>query len=305
MTITFVRVNIRHISDEMINAIDILYMHQQKKENLKNSHNPVSELITPEWHYSDSFRVFDSIQISWNNLEKEASLIQSIAEKIDKIRISDNVVGVGEFEKSFCSWYQPYHYLPREKWGIHIRYDSWIGIAAVFYRNCNSSLLLAHTSLDFVKSAFLYLFVHELFHYIVENAASIVEIVSGKPHIYTKYYNDVYSNVFNSSNCIEEALSNRYLFGWAEECHIKGDFLKKELLNQGPGYNNFIQYVDSNFFKGNRILVSQIRYGSLNPPLHDPLEQIIDISNPIEYCSVHNVPIWLHRRPKPVYEKHF
>lgn len=271
-------------------------MREKKKQNLENSHNPVSELITPEWHYSASSRIFDSFELKWDNLEG-ATLIQSMAKDVDKTKIPDNVVGMG-FEKSFCSWYQPYHYLPREKWGIHIRYDSWMRISSLFYHDIPSLV----QSQDSVKSAFLYLFVHELFHFIVENAASIIELVSGKPNIYTTYYTDVYSNVFNSSNCIEETLSNRYLFGWAEECHIEPDYLKEKLLSQGPGYNNFIQYDGSNFFEGNRILVSQIRYASLNPPLYDPVEQIVNISNPIEYCSVYCVPVWLHYKPKPVYE---
>jgi hypothetical protein len=181
-------------------------------------------------------------------------------------------------------------------------------VAAHFYHNCPS---IMGRKLDSIKSAFLYLYVHELFHNSVENAASVMEILLGKPHIYTKYYSEVYSNVFNTSNCIEEALSNGYLFLWAEECcHIDRNFLKDELLlKQGPGYHDFIKYISSNgdgsssnLSKGNRILLSQIRYGDLNPTTnYDPIEQLIDISNPIQYSSIYNVPIWLHRKPKPVY----
>ena len=126
-----------------------------------------------------------------------------------------------------------------------------------------------------------------------------MEILLGKPYIYTKYYSDVYSNMFNSSNCIEEALSNGYLFLWAEEyCHIDRDFLKDQLLRQGPGYHDFIQYSGGDGFsdlsKGNRILLSQIRHGDLSPTTttnYDPIEQLVDISNPIQYSSIYNVPI--------------
>jgi len=204
-----------------MNAIDILY--GQSTDNF-NFHNPVSELITPEWHYSDSSQVLDNTQINWENLV--------------------------EFERSFCSWYQSYHYLPREKWGMHLRYDSRMRIAALFYHNCQS---VQGRKIDSIKSAFLYLYVHDLFHNIVENAASVMELLLGKSHVYTKYYSNVYSNVFNSPNCIEEALSNGYLFLWAEECHIDRYFLNDELLKQGPGYRNFVQYTGSNFSKGNRI----------------------------------------------------
>jgi hypothetical protein len=287
------------ISNDIINAIDKLHMDQEKGysgENPENSHNPVSELITPEWHYSDSIKLLDSIHISWNNLG-ECNLIQTMVDSLDKARIHDSIGGV-EFERSFCSWYQPYHYLPREKWGIHIRYDSLMRIASLFYHNCPS---LVNIKLDSVKSGFLYLFVHELFHHIVENAASILEIVSGESHLYTRYYTDVYSEVFNSSSCIEEVLGNGYLFLWTEVCHIDRAFLKEELLKQGPGYHDFIQYIGSNFLEGNRMLLSQIRYGSLKPNIYDPIEQLVNISDPIQYSSIHNVPIWLHRKAKPVY----
>jgi hypothetical protein len=289
------------ISLDIINAIDILY--RQTGENVNSSYdNPVSELITPEWHYSDSFPILSNIQINWENLGGESDLIKKMVDSLEKAEIPDALVGA-EFEKSFSSWYQPYHYLPREKWGVHLRYDSWVRVAALFYHSCPS---LRGRKLDSIKSAFLYLYVHELFHNIVENASSMMEILLGKSHIYTKYYSEVYSNAFNSSNCIEEALSNAYLFLWAEQCcHIDRDFLKDELLlKQGPGYRNFVQYSSgssSNFSKGNRILLFQIRYGHLNSNTYDPIEQLVSISDPILYSSIYNIPIWLHRKPKPVY----
>ena len=291
--------NSKSVTLDILNAIDILYEHSG--ENV-NSSNPVSALITPEWHYSDSFQILDNtnIQINWDNLGRFA-LIKAMIDSLEKDTTipGDAIIAGTEFERSFCSWYQPYHYLPREKWGVHLRYDSWIRVAAHLYHNCPSVL---GKSLDSIKSAFLYLYVHELFHNHVENATSVIEILLGKSHIYTKYYSDIYSNVFNSSDCLEEALSNRYLFLWAEECHIDKDFLKDELLKQGPGYHDFIKHYSSlDFFKGNRLLLSQIRYGDLNPPRLDPIEQLVDISDPIQYSCIYNVPIWLHRKPRPVH----
>jgi hypothetical protein len=302
----------------MINAVDALY--RQTSENLNSSsssyddNHPVSELITPEWHYSDSFPILsDILQTNWNNNlgrrvggEEFDLIIPTMIDRLEKTAAipaddPDAIVGT-EFERSFCSWYQPYHYLPRQKWGVHLRFDSWMKVAALFYHNCP---FLRGRKLDSIKSAFLYLYVHELFHNVVENASSVMEILLGTPHIYTKYYSEVYSNTFNSSNCIEEALSNAYLFLWAEECcHINKDFLKDNLLlKQGPGYSNFIQYGSSfsNFSKGNRILLSQIRYGELNSTAFDPVEQLLDISDPLLYSSIYKVPIWLHRKPKPVH----
>lgn len=292
------------ISLDIINAVDILYRQTVKNVNSSDD-NPVSELITPEWHYSDSFRFLSNTEINWENLGGgESDLIKKMVDTIEKAEIPDDAIVAAEFEKSFCSWYQPYHYLPRDKWGVHLRYDSWMRIAALFYHSCPS---LRGRKLDSVKSAFLYLYVHELFHNIVENASSVMEILLGKSHIYTKYYSEVYSNAFNSSNCIEEALGNAYLFLWAEECcHIDRDFLKDELLlKQGPGYRNFVQYSSGsgslNFSKGSRILLSQIRYGNLNANTYDPIEQLVNTSDPIVYSSIYNIPIWIHYKPIPVY----
>jgi hypothetical protein len=289
-----VSLNSKDVSLDIISAIDILY--SQSNDSL-NSYNPVSELITPEWYYSDSTQILDNVQINWHKLG-EFDLIKTMTHSLEKATIPDAIVGA-EFERSFCSWYQPYHYLPRQKWGVHLRYDSWLRVAALFYHNCPS---IQGRKLESLKSAFLYLYVHELFHNIVENAASVMEILLRKSHMYTKYYSEVYSEVFNSSNCIEEALSNGYLFLWGEAyCHIDRDFLKDELLKQGPGYHNFLQYSGSNFSKGNRILLSQIRHGHLNPTTCDPIEQLVNILDPTLYSSIHRVPIWLHRKPKPLY----
>jgi len=289
------------VSKEFINAIDLLRTTQitNNLQKTENSANPISELITPEWHYSESIKIFESKSMSWDTLGK-SDVVQSIADEINKLELNRDKILNMEFEKNFISWYQAYHYLPREKWGIHIRYDSWLNISDYFNKNCSS---IVGRILDCVKSAFLYLFIHELFHHIVENAASMLEIISGKSNLYTKYYSDIYSQVFNSAKCMEEILSNSYLFVWADKCHIDRDFLKQELLKQGVGYREFIQFLDTKFLNGNRILVSQILYSQLDPLLHNPLEQTIDITDPFEYLTIHNVPVWLHRKAKFVHNK--
>ena len=168
-------------------------------------------MITPEWYHSDSIKVTDSNQMNWGNLG-ECDLIQAIADSLEKAKNPSSVVGI-EFERSFCSRYQSYHYRPREKWGIHMRYDSLIRITSLFYHNCPAIA----RKLDAAKSAFLYLFIHELFHHILENAVSIIEIISGESHLYTKYYTDVYEQVFNSSYCIEEALGNSLILSMGQK----------------------------------------------------------------------------------------
>ena len=156
-------------------------------------------------------------------------------------------------------------------------------------------------ALDSVKAAFLYLLTHTLFHYIVENAASIIEILLAKPDIYKTYFSNVYAEVFNSPECIEESLANAYLFERDSICHIDKNYLKEALSRQGPGYRDFVDYTDSRFRNGARKLMCQIHYGKLNPNSDAPLEQIIDVTDPIDYSHGHRVPVWLHRRAKPLH----
>ncbi len=290
--------NYKIISEDIINAIDRLQNNEQNKDSEleQKFRKKIVGLITPEWYRSDAFKIFDNVIINWHNLE-DFKLIQNIAKKINKIAI-DNI-SEEIFEQTFCGWYQPYHYLPRINWGIHIRYDSWMRIAAKLNTSCPS---LIKKNLASVKGAFLYLFIHLLFHYIIENASSMIEIISGKPHIYKKYYINVYGQVFNSSECIEESLANRYLFGQSQVCHIDKQYLKKNLLKQDKGYGEFVNYLNSNFSKGNRKLMLQIKNGHINPTDGDePLENIVNISNLADYCRDHRIPIWLHYKPKPLH----
>ena len=292
----------RLLSDDIINAIDKLQENQQAKNNRKKKepeedhYIPISRIIRPEWHYSDISREFENIDINWYTLEK-FRLIFNMAENLASVNIE--VYLGSDFEMSSAAWYQPYHYLPRMVWGIHIRYDSWLRIAAKLYRTCHP---LIAKDVDAVKAAFLYLFYHALFHYITENASSVLEIISGNPNLYTNYQFNIYSKLFNSSSCLEESLANSYLFEKAEQCHIDKQYLREELSNQAKGYKQFINYLGSNFLNGSRRLISQIQKGSPNPSADEPLEQIMDISNPMDYDHGHRVPIWLRLKAKPLHE---
>ena len=199
------------VSDDMINAIDRLHKRQHQKCNrnkqeLEKCRYPIASMIQPEWHYSEISREFQNIDINWDNLEK-FELTRNMAKSLDDVN-SEIFLG-GEFERSSSVWYQPYHYLPRTTWGIHIRFDSWLRITAKLYRNCH---YLISRDIDSVKAGFLYLFYHALFHYVIENASSIIEIVSDNPNTYTNYQFNIYVRLFNSSDCLEETLAHHYLF---------------------------------------------------------------------------------------------
>lgn len=282
---------------DLIKEITRLQLSSSKGSEVNDQSNPIVRIITPEWYYADSQKIFNGVDIVWDNLEK-VDLIQNIADNLNEIRL--NGAGNDGFEASFCSWYQSYHYTPRTKWGIHIRYYSWLGIAARLNQGCPN---LISNPVASVRAAFFYLFMHSAFHYITECAASILEIILQDPSLYANYQSSVYEVVFNSNDCLEETLANTYLLARSDLCHIERGYLKEMLLKQGPGYNDFLKYVDPKFNDGTRRLISQIHTGKLNPPFDLPIEQIMNFSNTVDYPHNHNIPIWLHKRAIPLQDK--
>lgn len=281
---------------DILNEISRLQANGGKVTGDSHQTNPIVKIITPEWYYGDCVEIFSDMDIVWNNVER-IGLIQNIAEglKVKKLNTENYC-----FEASFCSWYQPYHYSPRITWGVHIRYSSWLGIAALFNQDCPN---LISNPIASVKAAFFYLFIHSLFHYLTEYAASTIEIILQDPSIYTNYQSSIYEEVFNSHDCLEESLANSYLLSRSCACHIEKAYLEAMLLKQGPGYNDFLKYIESKFNNGTRRLISQIYSGKLNPPLEVPIEQIMNITNSLDYPHNHNVPIWLHKRALPLHDK--
>jgi hypothetical protein len=284
--------------EDLINQISAL-QRDHKKINKTDLTNPVAGLLTPEWYYSDSVRIFSDVGINWETIGG-FDLIQRIADTINEITVN-NLENDGVFESTFCSWYQSYHYEPVTKWGVHIRYYSWLRLAAYFNHTCPN---LKSNPISSAKAAFLYLFVHALFHYMTENAASIIEIILQDSCIYTHYISSIYAEVFNTRDCLEEALANSYLLSRCDLCHIDRRYLEKELLKQGPGYSDFVDYVESKFSYGVRRLISQIRSGKINPPSYLPIEQIMITSNSSDHPYGHMMPIWLHQRARPLRDEY-
>ena len=83
-----------------------------------------------------------------------------MAEGLDNV--NTEVITGDEFEMGSSVWYQPYHYLPRTTWGIHIRYDSWLRIAARLYRNYQP---LISKGIDSVKASFCFSYI--IMHYFI------------------------------------------------------------------------------------------------------------------------------------------
>jgi hypothetical protein len=284
---------------DIIRSIDRLAAEAESivalTNNFEHRANLLAGIITPEWYYSESSLIFDNVDIDWDSLTR-TELIEGVAAELYKF--DPDIVKPDEFERNFSSWYQPYHFLPRAKWGIHIRYSSLKNTAGYFCRFCPS---LMGNKVDSTKASFLYIYIHHLFHYIVENASSLMEIIACKQTIYSKYFSDVYVKSFNSSKCLEESLANRFLIEWTNECHIEKEFLKKELLKQTGGYKGFIRYMGANFVQGKRRLISQIKEGRSHPTSDEPLEKILEISDLANFTHKCDIPIWLHHRPRPLY----
>ena len=280
--------------NELINFINIKKKNMSSNNSTKDR-NPLIGIITPEWHYSDSIRILQGINFNWDNLDN----INEVYKVSNNLNIPIKDSNLPEVEKKFAGWYQPYHFLPREKWGIHIRYSKWIEISSLLYKTCPN----LHISKAASKAGILYLYTHLLFHYIVENVASILEIITNSYALYKEYLNKIYCEFFNSSNCIEESLANYYLLEKSDNCHIDKNYLRQSLSLQGDGYRDFANFTDQNFRLGIRSLLAQIKYGITRMSHHEPIEQIIDLYNPFNILYGHDIPIWLHKKAKPLYQK--
>ena len=279
-------------TDNLVN--DIINLNKLTDNKYMISEELLSEIITPEWHYSGSQRVFENMKISWNSL-LQSEFTNNISLNVNKFTIMRRDI---VFEKSFCTWYQPYHVLPRTKWGIHIRSSSWMKVSSQLNKECPHLISKLDES---IVAAFLYLYFHGAFHYIAENAISTMELSTKNPSLYSDYYLNNYLKAFNTSECKEEALANAYLYENASKCYIDREYLKKELLNQGNAYADFLKYTDNNFFNGCHELIFQIKnkHKDLSGYEFKNLEYFFNLTS-LEFMLQNQIPIWLHYNPKPI-----
>lgn len=281
------------VVQDLINKIEKL--QNQYKSRFEKYKNPLLGLITSRWYFSDGFRLLLDHDINWENCGK-VNLVSSMAEEIQEFDISTS--SGSAFEKSVCSWYQPYHYTPRTNWGIHIRYRCWGTLAARFNMECPT---LIGKPLDSVKACFFYFYIHELFHHLIENLISKVEIEYRDPLIYNNYLSNIFSEDFNTSKCLEESLANSYLFDRSALCRVDKDYLKQELLSQGEGYNGFINYVDSKFNDGLQKLISDIVKEHFDHNSNYKINNNLNLYEFFNFSFICNIPIWIHRTPLRTY----
>jgi hypothetical protein len=271
---------------EIIEALNHLRNNQRRLDEESSGVDPRKEIVGVEDYDSEAER-FEVEELNWEDV---AFIFEGEIPRREEVDLESDGINWSDFIFERCAWYRSYHYGSTKQWGIHLKEECWFRISKKFYLEHVPKL----TWNSAVKSAFFFIFLHEFFHYIVDVASSVIEIVTHKPNVYVDYSNKVYSKTFLTSSCVEEALANRYMYGRADSFHIERDFLREILKKQPRGYSDFTDYTGNLFWRGRRKLMSQIKYAS--PYAQDePIEQVMELIEPWQYSQGHKVPIWLHR----------
>jgi len=182
-----------------------------------------------------------------------------------------------------CGWYQPLHFYGRH-WGIYIRKSCIkslaLRIASKIAPTRNMQQIISNKSLfakDLMQAAFSVIFWHEHFHHKVESLGIRLHVALGYS-VYVDYKNNVYSQVLNTDDCLEEALANADSYRRINDkpysnfnypLLMKGvvkEYLKHKFRHEPPGYRlatNFLS--DEKFKKGLCLLQGQVKEVKLNP----------------------------------------
>lgn len=299
----------KNISEELKLAWENLSKNSNLQRKIVDGISPQVPADFKSTDY-DTIRIDTELtSISWDNIEviitdniddweKELECVpenekflegcqEEIEKYFEKIPVDDKETPV--FER--CAWYNSYHFGAVD-WGMHIKEDCWLEIAKTIYKgdpSCRSKSAA-------VKSAFLKVFLHELYHHFTDNSATVMELITKDPDIYIRYYYNVYRKDVKKMDkgSLEESLANRYLAGRFDFCKINKHFLNCYLERQSIGYRHFVDYKGSKFRKGRRKLLNQI-LESVSPPIHDiPIEQIYDLLDQHSYSSGTRMPIYIH-----------
>ena len=114
---------------------------------------------------------------------------------------------------------------------------------------------------------------------------------------YIDYFNNYYSPNFRTSNCIEESLANRYVYGRYQYLKLERFTLEHLFSRQPPGYREYDKYKGTEFHFGERDLLQIILdHGKIGakPFLYDlSLEQLFKRLNPAKFLKGYQIPIYL------------
>jgi hypothetical protein len=237
----------------------------------------------PNWNGIDTaVLVGDRLNPYWSrNEEANATKTKNIVSKLlsDYANVMDS-----------CAWYHPYRQGPSKYWGIHFKKSCIVNIAQVLFQLSPQRI----SESDAIKSAFLYFYVHEVFHFMNNIAGLVIEITRQEKNIYQKYSRNVYGR--NFPNVLEESLANEFLFSNSRFCRISRVLLKPMLDSQPGGYSKYVDYInEADRIQGRRKLVNEVYTGDANTTSTLSIEHEYDIFTLKELSEKNEIPLWLHK----------
>ena len=310
-----------HYNNTLINDYFSLEKELQSEEKFKSeigSENPCKNPDFRDEEY-DAVRVSDYISnLDWDDIvidisdddddwgEQIVPDCNRLLEKTDKrnftyteckehyeVECNGDVEKIPTFNK--CAWYSSYHY-GKHNWGIHMK-ESCIRKRARYIWKHNAPYTTTHQ--DAYRSAFLYTFSHELFHFITDQAATVLELILRDPTLYKKYMSSVYLPSFQNPpfGALEESLANRYRYGRYQFYKMNKYLAFRMMKNQPIGYNSFDKYL-GDYKEARRTLINYVVAQSKNPHKRIGIETVFDLINPRLYTSGNKIPIWMHYNKK-------
>tara|TARA_B110000211_G_scaffold230112_1_gene289025 strand:+ start:882 stop:1862 length:981 start_codon:yes stop_codon:yes gene_type:complete len=290
--------------DQNVNSSPGLY------KDFKSENYEQISLLTSEWGYNALLvEILDDLKdADWgeqikfecedlkyfNHLQGEDVKRPDLSACSDRYEDIFNENELPETEFTTCAWYSSYHY-GHKNWGIHIKQDCLLNRAKLIWRYNYPYTL---TKEDAIKSAFLYTFSHELFHLIVDQAVTLLEIILKDPDIYIKYFSNVYKHTHKTypDGALEEALANRYRFGRYKFYNINKGLARAMMKKQPAGYNRFDEYLGSKFKKGKDELLNLIITQNVSHSKSQflPLSDIFNVLDVDSFHSKNLVPVYIH-----------
>lgn len=132
--------------------------------------------------------------------------------------------------------YRPYHF-NGEDFGLYIYVELFSMLVLSILKRTSMGLRDSHTlALDAILT-------HGSFHYLIERFATFSEDISTKdPHIYPTYKRNVYSQVWGTTDCLEETLANAFSL---KACPLwsgtQRNYIKYLFSRQRDGYRQAVE----------------------------------------------------------------
>lgn len=137
------------------------------------------------------------------------------------------------------AFYLPFHYFLPTWWGVYLTVEG-VAILAAKLLSLSGGLL---KPAEAIAAARIFLYHHEAFHHHVECFATRLELTHRK-RLYTEGFHRLYTSVFGTDSCVEEALANAQAYR-KTKAKIGGlpvDTALQQYIGQSPpGYRLGVQ----------------------------------------------------------------